>query len=150
MIKLLFIILIGIFYVGFMQPESGKPVAPSNISQSAELPVQSGQEISAAFAKQQSNIQVRGQGTVAKVLKDDNDGHRHQRFILRLADGHTVLVAHNTDLAQRIDGLKAGDTVAFYGEYEWNPKGGVVHWTHHDPRHTHIDGWLKHDGNTYQ
>lgn len=150
MIKLLFIILLGVFYVGFMQPESGKPAAPVAISQSAELPARSGLEITAAFAKQQSNVQVQGQGTVAKLLKDDNNGHRHQRFILRLPDGHTVLVAHNIDLAPRIDDLKTGDTVAFYGEYEWNSKGGVVHWTHHDPRNSHPNGWLKHHGNTYQ
>jgi len=43
-----------------------------------------------------------------------------------------------------------GDSVGFYGEYEWNSKGGVIHWTHLDPSGQHIAGWLKHDGKTYQ
>ena len=40
--------------------------------------------------------------------------------------------------------------IEFYGEYEWNEKGGVVHWTHRDPRGNHESGWLKHKGSTYQ
>jgi len=40
--------------------------------------------------------------------------------------------------------------VNFYGEYEWNPKGGVVHWTHRDPTGKHRDGWLKHNGLIFQ
>jgi len=103
-----------------------------------------------AFANRISNQQVAGQGTVVKILPDDTDGSRHQRFIVRLNSGRTLLVSHNIDLAQRIDSLRAGDTVAFYGEYEWSPKGGVIHWTHHDPRGHHPTGWIKHDGQTYQ
>jgi hypothetical protein len=83
-------------------------------------------------------------------LSDDLDGSRHQRFILKLASGQTVLISHNMDLAPRIDSLRKGDMVEFYGEYEWNPKGGVVHWTHHDPNGRHVAGWLKHRGKTYQ
>ncbi|WP_371185563.1 DUF3465 domain-containing protein [Thalassotalea maritima] len=106
--------------------------------------------LSRAFETQQSDIQVQGSGIVIKVLADDNDGSRHQRFILRLPSGQTVLVAHNIDLAPRIDTLAKGDTVEFFGEYEWNNKGGVIHWTHHDPKGRHIGGWLKHNGKTYQ
>lgn len=97
-----------------------------------------------------SGQQIRGSGTVIRILSDDNDGSRHQRFILRVDGGRTLLVAHNIDLAPRIAALKVGDTVAYYGEYEWNDRGGVVHWTHHDPNGRHVDGWLKHGGRTYQ
>jgi hypothetical protein len=103
-----------------------------------------------AFAEQLSNLQVAGVGTVTKLLKDDRDGRRHQRFILRLASGQSVLIAHNIDLAPRIESLRMGDTVEFFGEYEWNAKGGVIHWTHHDPQGRHPGGWLRHDGRTYQ
>ena len=103
-----------------------------------------------AFDKQISDIQVEGRGTVVRVLPDDNEGGRHQRFILRLNTGQTLLIAHNIDLASRIRSLRAGDTVAFSGEYEWSAKGGVVHWTHRDPNGRHQAGWLRHNGRSFQ
>jgi len=106
--------------------------------------------IGRAFANRASNIQVEGEGTVLRVLPDDLDGHRHQRFIVQLASGQTLLVAHNIDIAPRVDGLTAGDIVSFNGEYVWNEKGGVIHWTHHDPGRRHVAGWIKLNGKTYQ
>lgn len=97
-----------------------------------------------------SGQQVRGQGTVSRILSDDNDGSRHQRFILRLSSGRTLLIAHNIDLAPRVPSLRVGDPVSFYGEYEWNDRGGVIHWTHHDPQGRHAAGWLEHGGRRYQ
>jgi len=103
-----------------------------------------------AFENRQSDIQVRGTGVVTLIFPDDNIGSRHQKFILKLLSGQTLLISHNIDLAPRLDSLSTGDTVEFYGEYEWNAKGGVVHWTHQDPRGKHVGGWLKHNGSTYQ
>ncbi|EMQ20875.1 DUF3465 domain-containing protein, partial [Vibrio cholerae] len=103
-----------------------------------------------AYQSQQSDLQVQGLGQVVKVLPDDNDGSRHQKFILKLNSGQTLLVAHNIDLAPRIPNLKVGDSVEFYGEYEWNKKGGVLHWTHKDPQNRHAHGWLKHNDQVYE
>ena len=103
-----------------------------------------------AFAGHRSNLQVQGDGIVTRVLADDNDGSRHQRFIIQLRSGQTLLIAHNIDLSSRIDSLKEGDRLAFNGEYEWNPRGGVIHWTHHDPAGRHMSGWIKHNGRTYK
>lgn len=94
--------------------------------------------------------QVQGSGMVLRVLSDDNDGSRHQRFILELASGRTVLVAHNIDLAPRVSGLQEGDSVMFYGEFESNERGGVIHWTHRDPQGRHPHGWLEHRGQRYE
>ncbi len=96
------------------------------------------------------NSIVEGNGTVVKILTDDNNGSRHQRFILRLDSGQTVLVAHNIDLAPRVEMLNEDDTIIFKGEYVSNDKGGVIHWTHHDPQGQHEDGWLKRNGKIYQ
>ena len=106
--------------------------------------------IQQAYQQRQSDIQVQSVGEVIAVLKDDNEGSRHQKFILELENSQTVLVAHNIDLAPRIDNIQKGDQVEFYGEYEYSDKGGVIHWTHHDPSRKHVDGWLKHLGRTYQ
>ena len=106
--------------------------------------------IDKAYRAQQSGVQVTGAGVVSALLSDDKQGSRHQRFILRLASGQTVLVAHNIDLAPRIAALRQGDTVSFNGVYEWNDKGGVIHWTHHDPAGRHTPGWLRHGGQDYQ
>jgi hypothetical protein len=106
--------------------------------------------LSQAYQNQQSNLQIQGDGIVVKILPNDTQGSQHQRFILKLSTGQTLLVAHNIDLAPGIESLNEGDTVEFNGEYEWNEKGGVIHWTHHDPQNLHVSGWLKHNGQTYQ
>lgn len=103
-----------------------------------------------AFESRESNIQVQGNGKVIRLLPDDNEGSRHQKFVLKLNSQQTLLVAHNIDLAPRVLNLKIGDTVKFYGEYEWNSRGGVIHWTHRDPSGNHIAGWLIHAGEKYQ
>ncbi len=91
-----------------------------------------------------------GAGSVIRILSDDNDGSRHQRFIIRLASGQSVLIAHNIDLAPRVAPLAPGDTIEFKGEYLWSEKGGTLHWTHLDPAGRHEAGWLKHAGHTFQ
>jgi hypothetical protein len=121
-----------------------RPGGPAQLRQDADAAIES------AYANRLGNQQVEGRGTVVKLLADDANGSRHQRFIVRLDTGRTLLVAHNIDLAPRIDGLRTGDTLAFYGEYEWNPKGGVIHWTHRDPQGRHPGGWIRHDGRLYE
>ncbi|MFW5451243.1 MAG: DUF3465 domain-containing protein [Methylophagaceae bacterium] len=100
--------------------------------------------------QQQSDVQVAVTSQVFKLLSDDLEGSRHQRFLIKLSGGQTILIAHNIDLAPRINSLKKGDIVTVYGEYEWNNKGGVIHWTHHDPAGRHIGGWIDHNDNRYQ
>lgn len=102
------------------------------------------------FNEGQSNVQVYGTGIVISLLADDLNEDRHQRFIIELKSGQTLLISHNIDLAPRIDGLSLNDQVEFFGEYEWNDKGGVIHWTHHDPEEIHVNGWLFHNHVIYQ
>jgi hypothetical protein len=106
--------------------------------------------IEQAFRNHSSALPVTETGTVAKILADDTEGSRHQRFIVRLASGHTILIAHNIDIAPRVAGLREGDQVTFSGNYEWKPQGGVVHWTHHDPSGRHAAGYIFHNDRNYQ
>lgn len=106
--------------------------------------------VSNAYRSGLSGVQLQGAGLVVNILSDDTKGSRHQRFILKMPVGLTLLIAHNIDLAPRINNISLGDTVEFYGQYEWNDKGGIVHWTHHDPAGRHVGGWLKHNGMVYE
>ncbi len=127
----------------YSEMSSGRVSTPSARESGADA-------IAEAYANRADGLQVTGEGTVSRLLADDEEGGRHQRFILRLGSGQTLLVAHNIDLAPRIDSIQVGDTVTFNGVYEWNDRGGVIHWTHHDPQGQHEAGWLRHRGRTYQ
>lgn len=112
--------------------------------------LQSDQILEDAYTNHRDRLQVQGGGQVIAVLPDDRNGSQHQRFILKLDSGQTLMVAHNIDLAPRVDELHEGDFITFSGEYAWNEDGGVVHWTHRDPQRRHVDGWLQRGGKLYQ
>lgn len=139
-VSLIFILLI--FFV--LQQFKDRP------EEQKSIPSTDNYRIHDAFKKRLSNIVVTGEGTVVKTLTDDLKGSKHQRFIVKLDNNHSVLIAHNIDIAPRIDNLTNGDQITFRGEYEWNKRGGVIHWTHHDPAGRHADGWLKHKNTRYK
>jgi hypothetical protein len=134
----------GAFDRGARPPESAV-AADAHVSEDC-----GGGALASAYRNHQSRIEVCAHGVIAKVLKDDTQGSRHQRLIVRLPAGQTVLIAYNYDLAPRIEGLRAGQPLEFSGEYEWNPQGGVVHWTHNDPAGRHAPGWIRYGGRQYQ
>ncbi len=105
--------------------------------------------LQSAYANEQSGIMVEATGRIKKVLPDDHEGDRHQKFILDIDRRHTVLVSHNLDLAARAP-VREGDLVTVYGQYEWSEPGGVLHWTHRDPRDRREGGWIKHEGQVYE
>ena len=108
------------------------------------------EDIAKAFQEGRSGFWVESQGLVEKILPDDMDGEPHQRFIVRLSNTQTLLLAHNMAVAKRVEGIKVGDLVKFRGQYEWNDKGGLVHWTHRDPQGRHPSGWLEVHGKKYE
>ncbi len=150
--KNLFLILlvIGGIYFGFGQTSDDTPVEKFSTLAALDSSESKSSPATVIFDQQDAGRQVQGEGVVTRILADDNDGSRHQRFILSLSSGQTILIAHNIDLAPRISAIEVGDAVEFNGEYEWNDLGGVVHWTHHDPAGRHVAGWLKHGGRTFQ
>jgi hypothetical protein len=149
---LLAALLLVVWYFNRQSPQAPAAYSgpPAVREEHAPAPEAATDRVAEAYASRASGLQVSGRGTVTRLLDDDHDGSRHQRFILRLDSGQTLLVAHNIDLAPRIDSLQVGDMVAFSGEYEWNERGGVLHWTHHDPQGEHEPGWLRHRGRTYE
>jgi len=105
--------------------------------------------IEALYQNRQSGVMVEFAGVIKKMLSDDNEGSRHQRFIVELDNKNTVLIAHNIDVAPRVP-IKTNQSITIYGQYEWNERGGVVHWTHADSYGSHEGGWIKYQGEIYQ
>ncbi len=102
-----------------------------------------------SFKQKRSKVWMEVDMEVTRLLADDNEGSRHQKFIAKSSSGHTVLVSHNIDLADRVP-LSRGDEITLRGRYEWTDRGGVLHWTHHDPRGRIEGGWIKFDGQSYR
>jgi hypothetical protein len=103
-----------------------------------------------AFERKAGGEMLRAEGRIERILADDNDGSPHQRFIIMTDSGLSLLVAHNIELAPRLDGLAAGERVSVFGEYEWNDRGGLIHWTHGDPGGDHQAGYIEWRGRRYQ
>lgn len=103
-----------------------------------------------AFAEHRSGAEVTAEGSVIRLLSDDTGPTgTHQRFVIRLAGAtQTVLVTNNIEVGKRVP-LATGDDVIVHGEYVWNDEGGLIHFTHHDPDHSHEDGWIEWKGVRY-
>jgi Protein of unknown function (DUF3465) len=146
MFKIL-ILLFALFGAACSVPNSSPQPESTPVSAAASMDAGA---ITEAFGAQRNLPQVQGSGVVTRVLKDDTKGLQHQKFLLKVSDNITILIAHNIDLAPRVADINEGDTVEFKGEYIYTPKGGTVHWTHKDPRGHHEAGYLKHNGKTYE
>lgn len=110
------------------------------------------QLIQQSVSREQSDVFIASAaGRVTRLLADDLEGSKHQKFLVRLPNNVTVLISHNIDLAPRVP-VAEGDTVRFRGEYEYNDRGGVVHWTHHNPNRNprKPGGWIEVGGKRYQ
>ena len=165
-IKLLFTIsvLIIVIDVFHLRPDGSQPdtatdtpasatTANSNAKTSGSISLADSQDdLAMLMSSKRSGQMVEFSARIVKVLPDDSDGSKHQRFLLAIdnsrAPSNTVLIAHNIDLAQRVP-VDEDDIVRVYGQFEWNDRGGVVHWTHHDPGGRHSDGWIELDGTRY-
>ena len=131
-------------------PAQRAPSAPSTPAPAPTTDRDGNAAIARAFSQRASDVPVSGSGTVSRVLADDNDGSRHQRILVRLPGGQTVLIVHNIDIAPRVSGVRPGNEIRFDGEYVWNERGGLVHWTHHDPAGRHKTGSITYAGRTYR
>ena len=101
-----------------------------------------------AYAKADTGRWIEDTGFVRRLLSDDDDGARHQRFVIRLGNRQTLLIAHNVDVAKRIP-ISLGDRIRLRGVYEWNDLGGLVHWTHRDPMGVEDGGWVRYRRKIY-
>jgi len=107
-----------------------------------------------AWRAQRSRVEVSASGTIVRLLGDRvGPSGEHTGFLLHLrgAAGHglTVRVEDNVDLTGRLE-LVAGADVEVRGEYIYGTRGGVIHYTHRDPRGRHAAGYVRTGGRFYQ
>lgn len=142
------VLLAALIYV--WSDDSFAPTSAPRQGTAVAVAADSDARIGEAYRDRLSDIIVETSGSVIRLLPDDNQGSRHQRFIIRLRNNQSVLVSHNIDLAPRVEGLRVGDTILLRGEYVWNHQGGVIHWTHRDPQGRHPGGWIRYHEHVYE
>ncbi len=106
-----------------------------------------------AWRMQRSQIEVTASGSVAHLLGTRvGPSGPHEGFLLHLRGaagrGLTVRVEDNVDLTGPIP-LAEGDSVEVHGEYIYDPRGGLIHYTHLDPRGRHEPGYVRVNGKVY-
>ncbi|MDH4108475.1 MAG: DUF3465 domain-containing protein [Gammaproteobacteria bacterium] len=101
------------------------------------------------LGKQDSGSWVEVSGRVLTLLPDDDVDGGHQRMLIDAGSGRTVLVAHNLGLSARVP-VSLGDRVLVRGQFEWNERGGLIHWTHDDPFRKEPAGYIRLRGSTYR
>jgi hypothetical protein len=101
-----------------------------------------------AFRDHQSGMMVEVSGNVVRILRDDKDDRRNQKFIIRLTNGQSLLVIHDQVAGERVP-VAINDSVLVRGEYRWSETGGTVHFTRRDHSLHRLHGWIEHQGRRY-
>jgi hypothetical protein len=107
--------------------------------------------VCAAYSAGRSHVEVVADGSVKRILGiQPGVVSPHEGFLMELGAGCrlVVRVEANTDFTGPI-ALVPGERVVVKGEYEYYPLGGVIHWTHRDPRGRHEGGYIEARGRTY-
>jgi hypothetical protein len=103
-------------------------------------------------AQHAENAETFVEGKVVAILGTrEGPSGNHEGFLLALDGGCTLTlrVETNVDITGPVP-LRRGDRVEVKGEYVYDPRGGLVHWTHHDPRGRHVSGYVVAGGRTYE
>ena len=125
-----------------------QPRGNLSVTEGATL-AESQSQILTAQADHAIKVEITVVAPVKKLLPEDDKGLPHQKFLLQLVNGSTILIAHDIAMANRVP-IKAGDVVKIHGEYIWNSRGGLIHWTHHTDTPYHEGGWIEFQGVRYQ
>lgn len=108
--------------------------------------------ICSLYASGSSGAEVIGQGTVLAVLGTRaGPSGEHEGFLLKLTRHCDLMlrIETNVDITGPVP-LHTGESVTVKGQYEDDPTGGVIHWTHHDPAGRHVAGYIVADGKVYE
>ena len=108
--------------------------------------------VCAAYSGARSHVEVVADGSVTRVLGvQAGRVSPHEGFLMRLGSSCALIVRveANTDFTGSIP-IANGQRVVVKGEYEFYPRGGVIHWAHRDPRGRHEGGFVQTAGRIYE
>lgn len=90
------------------------------------------------------------QAKVVKVLEDDQEDIKHQKWLVRLPSNHTLLAIYNIDYYERVP-IQEGDEISLAGELGHNDQTGkpFIHWLHLDDTGKRPYGYVKLKGKYY-
>jgi hypothetical protein len=109
-------------------------------------------QVCSLYASGSSGVEVIAQGTVLGILGMHNGpSGEHEGFFLKLNQECDLMlrVETNVDITGPVP-IQNGETVTVKGQFEDDAEGGVIHWTHHDPRGRHVSGYVEANGKLYQ
>lgn len=122
----------------------GQTIGPAGVP----FAVDDGQIIQAQ-SQQARKVELTVTAPIKKLLREEDYREPHQRFLLILSNGTTVLVANDLKYGTFAP-VQEGNVVRIHGEYIWNEKGGVLHWTHKSDEPNHESGYIDFNGMRYQ
>ena len=127
----------------------------SGCSASSDAPSEAGNAaVYDAWRNGRTRFEVTARGSVARILGErTGPSGPHLGFLLHLTGsagrGLTVRVEDNLDLTGPIV-LHEGDDATIRGEYIYDARGGLIHYTHRDRRGKHAAGYVQVEGRLYQ
>ncbi|MGZ3769475.1 MAG: DUF3465 domain-containing protein [Bdellovibrio sp.] len=85
---------------------------------------------------------------VIRILREDDQGLPHEKWIARTSNGQTIMIVYNLDMGNPVP-IQVGDRFSVGGQFIWTDRGALIHWTHEDPRRTHPNGYVYLNGTVY-
>lgn len=101
-----------------------------------------------AYFNKESGMMAEVQGQVTRLIMDEEESAREQKFVIYAISGQSLLVTHDLSRSDRIP-VAIGDKVMVRGEYVWSEPGGTLVWTTRDNGSGGRNGWIEHKGERY-
>lgn len=101
-----------------------------------------------AYVNKKSGMMAEVQGQVTRLIMDEDESAREQKFVIHAISGQSLMVTHDLSRSDRVP-VATGDEVIVRGEYVWTEPGGMLIWTTRDSGSGDRHGWIDHKGERY-
>ena len=101
-----------------------------------------------AYLNKKSGMMAEVQGQVTRLIMDEEESARVQKFVICAISGQSRLVTHDLSRSDRVP-VAIGDKVMVRGEYVWSEPGGTLICPTRDNGSGGRNGWIEHKGERY-